>query len=210
MENLYKLFGWHAYIHTLWNYEIKCCFHGTGENCSFYSLFDLSSLVLVSLCCVRSFFHMTGGLFLFICIEEWVTHQLLGSVVEWRDLCQLVSDWAEACPSGVMRKIKCSVSDILWNRILETLNCVYVSVQFSCSVVSDSLWLHGLQHTRPPCPSQLPEFIQTHVHWFSDAIQPSHPLSLPSPPAFNLAQHQGLYKWVSSSHKGAKVLEFQL
>ena len=57
---------------------------------------------------------------------------------------------------------------------------------------------------------QLPEFTQTHVHWVSDAIQPSHPLSSPSPPAFNLSHHQGLFKWVSSLHQVAKVLEFQL
>ena len=53
-------------------------------------------------------------------------------------------------------------------------------------------------------------FTQTHVHWVSDAIQPSPPLSSPSPPALNLSQHQGLFKWVSSSHQVAKVLEFQL
>ena len=57
---------------------------------------------------------------------------------------------------------------------------------------------------------QLPEFTQTHVHWVGDAIQPSHPLSSPSPPTFNLSQHQGLFKWVSSSHQVVKVLEFQL
>ena len=57
---------------------------------------------------------------------------------------------------------------------------------------------------------QLLEFTQTHVHWVCDAIQPSYPLSSPSPPAFNLSQHQGLFKWVSSSHQVAKVLEFQL
>ena len=55
---------------------------------------------------------------------------------------------------------------------------------------------------------QLPEFNQTHVHWVSDAIQPSHSLSSPSSPAFNLSQHQGLFQWVSSSHQVAKVLEF--
>ena len=54
------------------------------------------------------------------------------------------------------------------------------------------------------------EFTQTHVHWVSDAIQPSHPLSSPSPPTFNLSQHQDLFKWVSSSHQVTKVLEFQL
>ena len=57
---------------------------------------------------------------------------------------------------------------------------------------------------------QLPEFTQTHVQWIADAIQPSHPLLSPSPPAFNLSHHQVLFKWVSSSHQLAKVLEFQL
>ena len=61
-----------------------------------------------------------------------------------------------------------------------------------------------------PVHHQLPEFTQTHVHWVSDAIQPSHPLSTPSSPALNLSQHQGLFKWVSSLHQVAKVLEFQL
>ena len=59
----------------------------------------------------------------------------------------------------------------------------FSSVQFSCSVVSDSLRPHGLQHTRLPCPSPTPELIQTHVQQVSDAIQPSHPLSFPSPSA---------------------------
>ena len=57
---------------------------------------------------------------------------------------------------------------------------------------------------------QLPEFTQTHLHWVGDATQPSHLLSSPFLPAFNLSQHQGLFKWVSSSHQVAKVLEFQL
>ena len=59
-----------------------------------------------------------------------------------------------------------------------------------------------------PVHHQLPEFTQTHVHWVSDAIQPSHPLSSPSPPAPNPSQHQGLFQWVNSSHEVAKVLEF--
>ena len=61
-----------------------------------------------------------------------------------------------------------------------------------------------------PVHHQLPEFTQTHVHWVGDAIQLSHPLSSPSPPAFNLSQHQGLFQWVSSLYQVAKVLEFQL
>ena len=61
-----------------------------------------------------------------------------------------------------------------------------------------------------PVLHQLPELAQTHVHWVGDAIQPSHPLSSPSPPVFNLSQHQGLFQGVSSSHQVAKVLKFQL
>ena len=61
-----------------------------------------------------------------------------------------------------------------------------------------------------PVLHQLPEFAQSHVHQVGDAIQPSHPLSSPSPHAFNLSQHQGLFQWVSSSHQVAKVLELQL
>ena len=61
-----------------------------------------------------------------------------------------------------------------------------------------------------PAHQQLPKFTWTHVHWVGDAIQPSHPLSSPSPPTFNPSQHQGLFKWVSSSNQVAKVLEFQL
>ena len=60
-----------------------------------------------------------------------------------------------------------------------------------------------------PVHHQIPELTQTHVHRVSDAIQPSHPLSSPSLPIFSLAQHQGLFQWVSSSHQVAKVLEFQ-
>ena len=60
-----------------------------------------------------------------------------------------------------------------------------------------------------PVHYQLPEFTQTHVHWVSDAIQPSHPLPSPSPPVLNLSQHQGLFQWVSSLHQVAKLLKFQ-
>ena len=61
-----------------------------------------------------------------------------------------------------------------------------------------------------PVHHQLPEFTQTHVHWVSDAIQLSHPLSSPSPSAPNPSQHQSLFQWVNSSHEVAKVPEFQL
>ena len=90
--------------------------------------------------------------------------------------------------------------------------CWYILLsvsQFSLSVVSDSLWSHD---STPGLPvhHQLLEFTQTHVHRVGDAIQPSHPLSSPSPPAPNPSQHQSLFQWVNSSHEVAKVLEFQL
>ena len=68
------------------------------------------------------------------------------------------------------------------------------SVQFSGSVVSDSLRPHESQHARSPCPSPTPGNSLTHVHRVSDAIQPSHPLSSPSPPAPNPSQHQSLFQ----------------
>ena len=84
------------------------------------------------------------------------------------------------------------------------------SVQFTRSVMSDSLWPHEPQNcSMPGFPVHLPEFTQTDVHRVGNAIQSSHPLSSPSP-ALNPSQHQGLFKWVSFSHQVAKVLEFQL
>jgi len=69
---------------------------------------------------------------------------------------------------------------------------IVLSVQLSRSVMSDSLWPQGLKHARLPVLHKLPELAHTHVHQVGDAIQPSHPLSSPSPPTFNLSQHQGL------------------
>ena len=83
-----------------------------------------------------------------------------------------------------------------------------VSVQFSRSVVADSLRPHEPQHARPPCHHQSPDSTQTHAQWVSDAIHPFHPLSSPFPPALNLSQHQGFFKWVSSLHHVAKYWNF--
>ena len=78
---------------------------------------------------------------------------------------------------------------------VQSLSCVTLCDPMDCSTPD------------LPVHHQLLEVTQTHVHWVGDAIQPSHPLSSPSPPAFSLSQYQGLFHWVASSHQVAKVLE---
>ena len=91
-------------------------------------------------------------------------------------------------------------------------NCIKIPTRFNSVAQSCSTLCDPMKRSTPGLPvhHQLPESTQTHVHWVGDAIQPSHPLSSPSPPALNLPQHQGLFKWVNSSHQVTKVLEFQL
>ena len=86
------------------------------------------------------------------------------------------------------------------------------SVQFSSTTQSCPTLCNPMDCSMPgfPVHHQLPELAQTHVHWVGNSIQPSHPLSSPSSPAFNLSQHHGLYQWVSSFNQVAKVLQFQL
>ena len=90
---------------------------------------------------------------------------------------------------------------------------LYAELPKFSSVAQSCLTLcNPMDHSTPGfhVHHQLLEPTQTQVHWVSDAIQPSHPLSNPASPAFNLSQHQGLFQWVSSSHQAAKVLEFHL
>ena len=89
---------------------------------------------------------------------------------------------------------------------------VFSSVQFSSVTQSCPTLCDPMNHSMPGLPvhHRLLESTQTHVHWVSDAIQPSHPLSSPFPPAFNLSQHQGLFQWKSSLHQVAKVLYWSL
>ena len=88
----------------------------------------------------------------------------------------------------------------------------YYYFQFSSVTQSCLTLCDPMNHSMPGLPvhDQLPEFTQTHVHRVGDAIQPSHPLMSPSPPAPNASQHQGLFQRVNASHEVAKVLEFQL
>ena len=100
----------------------------------------------------------------------------------------------------------------IYIRLLKITLVPYLMAQFS-SVTRSCLTLCDPMHcSMPDLPvhHQLPAFTQIHVHRVGDAIQPFHPLSSPSPPTFNLSQHQGLFQGVSSLHQAAKVLEFQL
>ena len=101
----------------------------------------------------------------------------------------------------------------IWLCVTESLCCTpETNTLLISSVQSLSRVRDPMDHSMPGFPvyDQLPEFTQTHVHRVGDASQPSHSLSSPSPPALNLSQYQGLFKWVSSLHWVAKALKFQL
>ena len=113
----------------------------------------------------------------------------------------------QATVHGVTRVKDNLVTKTIYTCILTIYTYQFSSVTQLCLTLCDPM-----NHSTPSLPvhHRLPEFTQTHVHWVGDAIQPSHPLSSPSPPAPNPSQHQGLCQWVNSSHEVAKVLEFQL
>ena len=99
-----------------------------------------------------------------------------------------------------------------WSPVCPYIRNIRKYVQFSSVQSLSSLWLfaHELQHARPLCPSPTPGVYSNSrpSSWWS--IQPSHLLSSPSSPAFNLSQHQGLFKWVSSLHQVAKCWSFRI
>ena len=104
--------------------------------------------------------------------------------------------------------VQCCVLSLLFLLV----DVMKIMVQFSSVTQSCPTLCDPMYRSTPGLPvhHQLPEFTQTHVHQVGDAIQPSHPLLSPSPPAPKPSQHQGLFQWVNSSHEVAKVLEFQL
>ena len=101
---------------------------------------------------------------------------------------------------------------VVWAHVLcgKSTDLVSVYIRFSSVTQSCPTLCDPMDCSLPGLPDhhQLPEFTQTHVHWISDAIQPSHSLSSPPPPAFNLSQYQDLFQWVRSSHQLAKVLDY--
>ena len=165
---------------------------------------------------------------------SWITallwwRGLHKSMKLWALLCLTAQEWWGTGRTGVLQSMgsqrvgqdwpseqnknmyMCTILDIKGKYFLFVFNRIQISsVQFSHSVMSESLRPHESHHTRPPCPSPTPR-----VHsnsrpsswWCHPAISSS---VAPFPPAPNPSQHQGLFQWVNSSHEVAKVLEFQL
>ena len=111
------------------------------------------------------------------------------------------------CKPGAQQRTRDGVMKETWPVLAFISSVQLSSVAQSCPTICNPM-----DRSTPGLPvhHQLPEFTQTHVHWVADAMQPSHPPSSPSPPAPNPSQHQGLFKWVNSSHQVAEVLELQL
>ena len=135
--------------------------------------------------------------------EEMATHS---SILAWRIMDR--GAWQAA-----VHRITKSQTWLKWlskkasNRHITVCSVQFSSVAQSCPTLCDPMncSMPGLA-----VHHQHPEFTQTHIHWDSEAIQPSPPLSSPTPPAPNPSWHQSLFQWVNSSHEVAKVLEFQL
>ena len=123
--------------------------------------------------------------------------------------------WAELrSPWGTLITVSCHLNSLVSMMTQWVISPQWVlGTNICCSLAQSCLtFWDPMDCSMPGFPvlHRLPELAQTHVHWVGDAIQPSYPLSSPSPPALNLSQHQGLFKWVSSLHQVAKLLELQL
>ena len=137
---------------------------------------------------------------------QWLCHFTYSSTL-YESSCS----WRSSQTLGILSRKNCDVLHRIQNFPIVSKNLSKThSVQFSSVTQLCLILCNTMDRSTAGLPvhHQLPEFTQTHVHCVSDAIQPSHPLSSPSPPALNLSQH--LFQWVSSSHQVAKVLEFQL
>ena len=128
--------------------------------------------------------------------QEWIE-------LKWTGMSEFNSDdhYTYYCGQESLRNN--GVAIIVNNRVWNEFSSVAQPCPTLCDPMNRSMSVLPVHH-------QLPEFTQTHVHWVSDAIQPSHPLLSTSPPAPSPSQHQGLSQWVNSLHEVAKVLEFQL
>ena len=130
---------------------------------------------------------------------EMVTHS---SIIAWE------IPWTDE--SGRLQFMVSQRVEKDWVTNTFTFTVLIVLLFFSHSALSNTFQTHALHTPGFPVLHHFLELAQTHVHRVGDAIQPSRPLSSPSLPVFNLSQHQGLFQWISSSHRVAKRLELQL
>ena len=132
---------------------------------------------------IMCFHWLTYSDYLYEIPKKWrISHAGISYLALWRQVI-------------IILEIALVLNNIIWQAVFNSFS----SVQSSHSVISSSLWLHGLQRARPPCLSLTPRAYSNHVHWVGDGIQPSYPLPSPSPHVFNLSQYQSLFQWVSSS-----------
>ena len=146
---------------------------------------------------IKIIMHWTNCDYLLYCCCYWLV------IKSCLTLCNCM-EWS---PQGSSVHEIFQARTLKWVAISSNFLYQFSSVTHSCLTLFDPM---NCSTPGLPVHHKLPEFTQTHVHWVSDAIQPSHPLSSCSPLDLNLSQHQGLFKWVSFLHQVAKVLEFQL
>ena len=156
----------------------------------------------------------------------WQMGSCPGFIPQWT---QILEHFPQKFPSPILNLAQVEADNTTWIasmwtrmtwvsgpttplQILLQIDSIYSGHQFSSVTQSCLTLCDPMNRSTPGLPvyHQLREFTQTHVHQVGDAIQPSHPLSSPSPPAHNPSQHQGFVQWVNSLHDVAKVLEFQL
>ena len=148
--------------------------------------------------------------------HNWATSLSLFTFMHWRRKWQPTPVFLPGESQGWRSLVGCHLWDRRvghdWSNLAAAAVNIYWLVQFSSVTQSCLTLCDPMNRSTPGLPvhHQLLEFAQSHVHRVGDAIQPSHPLSSPSPPAPNPSQHQSLFQWVNSSHEVAKVLEFQL
>ena len=125
-----------------------------------------------------------------LCLSPWLICQGQIKMLSGTLQGYLTIKWNDVCEGSVtVNSINLSYCYYSNTKATLSLFCCHYLLLFGCPVVSNTLWPQGLQHARPPCPSPSPKFAQVHVHCFSDAIQPSHPLMPSSLSALNLSQH---------------------
>ena len=161
----------------------------------------LLSWIFFCCCCQEIAFHFCSAL----CFCSWLLSSGFSSKTVKSYLAQpgLIPSTSEFRPIALWFLAHHSPKALYQFHSVPWKDTQFSSVTQSCLTLCDTV---GCSMPGFPVHHQLPELTHTHVHWVSDTIQPSHPLSSPSPPTFNLSQHQGLFQWVNSWYQMAKVL----